>query len=364
MRSTGWVVASLAILLLSGCVLQPTTLAPLTLTPSASETPIPFDIVESPMGTPIPSSPVASLATTEPPPTPTHEPTVTKRDISPDLPLDANEFPGPYSLYLDSFTIRSNESIASDPASDSSTLQFLEESGRVTGSVSVFYPETSGAATPDSLMIHLTIFTSVEGPDQLLQRDGGPCRPDNPRYMLFRLEDNDLGLGDQSALCSDGATLWYRFGYRNTYFDIVATGDAATIDRDWLLRVAEAQLAKLQSMPLYASSGPTATATLTPTLLPSPTVPSTITDGPTWITEADKGKALRYPTWVRFGISLDPSQYSRHHLDISQCPFMGEVSNWSLNGPQSFPVGFEGGEGSCIVSVGEFWIHIVITDDP
>jgi hypothetical protein len=288
-------------------------------------------------------------------------------DVS-DPALVLDELPGPYLFYLENFTVRPNEELVLEAASDPSVLQYIKESGRVTGAYSVFRPASAGSAIPDELQNTMVIFRSVAGTHTLFQRDGGPCRPDNPMYAFFTLEGQDLGVGDQSALCSTEGTLWYRFSFHNIYFDILAHGDIKAMDRAWLLHVASSQLAKLQSFPLsdfYSTTpAPAPTATLTPTLMPSPTVPPWIAEGPTWITEEDQGKAFRYLSGTRFGIGLDPSRYSRRDLDISQCPFLGEVSNWNLNGPDMFPVGFDGGEGSCIIRVGQFWVHIVVTDSP
>ena len=114
-----------------------------------------------------------------------------------------------------------------------------------------------------------------------------------------------------------------------------------------------------------ASSTATEAPALAPTPRPSPTIPATLIDGPTWITESDNGKAFRYYLTIRFGLDLDPSRYAYKDLDYSECTFLGQISNWSLNGPESLPVGFEATEpGSCEMRVAQFHVQIVASDWP
>ena len=82
-----------------------------------------------------------------------------------------------------------------------------------------------------------------------------------------------------------------------------------------------------------------------------------------FITEADTGKTFSYKETSRFGICLSEKQYPLKDLDTSDCDsIMGYVSNWSLRGPNNYPIGFEiTGIGSCVVRNGAFRVRIVGT---
>ena len=167
-----------------------------------------------------------------------------------DLLLKLEQLPGPYAFNLENYTLRSNAELTAEAGPDPSVAQYLKDSGRVTGAYSAFRPDAAKPGVPDELVLSMVIFTSPNGTETLHERDGGPCRPNNPKYADFKLEQQNLGIGDWSALCSKEGTLWYRFGLRNVYFDITAQGNTGSLDRDYLLKVAAAQLAKLQSFPL------------------------------------------------------------------------------------------------------------------
>lgn len=82
-------------------------------------------------------------------------------------------------------------------------------------------------------------------------------------------------------------------------------------------------------------------------------------EGPIVITEAHANRTLIYNLTTRFGIDLDPSIHDFEELDYSSCGFIGYVSNWSINGPDSYPIGFEvTGEGSCVIRNGSFQVIV------
>ncbi len=84
-----------------------------------------------------------------------------------------------------------------------------------------------------------------------------------------------------------------------------------------------------------------------------------------FITEADTGKTFSYVDTGRFGICLDAKKFPLKNLDTSDCDrnsILGYVSNWSLRGPDNYPIGFEiTGTGSCVVRNGAFHVRIVGT---
>jgi hypothetical protein len=84
-----------------------------------------------------------------------------------------------------------------------------------------------------------------------------------------------------------------------------------------------------------------------------------------FITEADIGKTFSYVDTGRFGICLDAKMFPLKNLDTSDCDrksIFGYVSNWSLQGPDNYPIGFEiTGVGSCVVRNGTFHVRIVGT---
>lgn len=82
--------------------------------------------------------------------------------------------------------------------------------------------------------------------------------------------------------------------------------------------------------------------------------------GPSLITEKDDRRAFEYTQTTRFGISLDESIHPFNDLETSDCDFFGYISNWSVNGPFNYPVGFEVvKEGSCVVRNGLFRVRII-----
>jgi hypothetical protein len=87
---------------------------------------------------------------------------------------------------------------------------------------------------------------------------------------------------------------------------------------------------------------------------------SSSVEGPGLITEKDDKRAFEYTQTTRFGIYLDETTHPFDDLDYSDCDFFGYVSNWSVNGPFSYPIGFEiVKEGSCVVRNGKFQVHIL-----
>jgi hypothetical protein len=111
-----------------------------------------------------------------------------------------------------------------------------------------------------------------------------------------------------------------------------------------------------------ATNVPTNGALQTPEL--TSTVPfAPAVGGPAFITDGDIHGAFRYTITSRFGIDLDPSEYPFKDLDVSECEIIGYVSNWSFNGPDSYPIGFEVTKaGSCIIRNGGF--QVIIEGEP
>jgi hypothetical protein len=79
-----------------------------------------------------------------------------------------------------------------------------------------------------------------------------------------------------------------------------------------------------------------------------------------FITEKESGKTFRYPDGTRFGFCLEETKYPLTELDVSDCDsIFGYVSNWSMYGPNSYPIGFEiTGSGLCVVRNGSFSVRI------
>jgi hypothetical protein len=100
---------------------------------------------------------------------------------------------------------------------------------------------------------------------------------------------------------------------------------------------------------------------LDPVYAPAPPV-----DCSDWqITEKDDGATIHVGHLTsRFGICLDEDVHPLEDLNTDGCPF-GYVSNYSLNGPDSYPIGFEvTAAGSCTVTNGNFRVTVVGDDPP
>jgi hypothetical protein len=80
------------------------------------------------------------------------------------------------------------------------------------------------------------------------------------------------------------------------------------------------------------------------------------------ITEESSGQRIEVGQETsRFSICLDPVVHPLADLRTDGCPF-GYVSNYSLNGPDNYPIGFQvTGVGSCTVRNGDFQVEIVAT---
>jgi hypothetical protein len=66
----------------------------------------------------------------------------------------------------------------------------------------------------------------------------------------------------------------------------------------------------------------------------------------------------------RFSVCLDEATHPLRKLDVAGCPF-GYVSNLSLAGPDSYPLGFEvTRKGSCMLRNGDYEVHIVTEGEP
>lgn len=299
-------------------------------------------------------------------PTRTPDPRVLDYDPA-DLILLPEEIPGPYSFFLVSSVHTPNSEVLRRRGQEAGT-HYITATGRIDGVRAEFMLDETDNSSILFLNINTILFKSSAGPSYLAAEKGGPCRPeDYPRFVLL---DNDLELGDFSFLCTaNEMEYWVRVGYRNIYFDVGAVGFSPALNRDLLIQVATAQLMKLESLTLSDSlelpPTPTPTFTWTPTPQGSPEVFPSPTAGPTWITEADNGQAFLYFPTYRFGLDLDPAYYFLRDLDYSECSFIGQISNWSLNGPDSLPVGFEAiEEGECKITVRDFSVHIVVVDWP
>lgn len=83
-------------------------------------------------------------------------------------------------------------------------------------------------------------------------------------------------------------------------------------------------------------------------------------EGPVVIMESDDERAFQYTQTTRFGISLDETIHPFDQLDYSECDFFGYISDWSMHGPFSYPIGFEvTKEGSCVVRNRDFQVYII-----
>jgi hypothetical protein len=80
------------------------------------------------------------------------------------------------------------------------------------------------------------------------------------------------------------------------------------------------------------------------------------------VTEADAGSDVQVGgTTSRFSICLDDQKHPLGRLNTDGCPF-GYVSNLSVAGPDSYPIGFEvTGAGSCTISDGDYKVRIIAT---
>lgn len=285
-------------------------------------------------------------------------------------PLDAillpNEIRGPFEFTRPSLAGNPNSDVL-EARGQEEGAQYIASTGRIDGARAEFTSDLNDPSSFLTFSVHMIIFQSHAGPAFLFTEKGGACRPEQtPNFPLIY---PDLGIGDISVLCSDGMQYWLRVAYRNVYFDISALGTPSVLQGELLTQIATAQLMKLEAFPVVDSVTIPPTQTLTPSWTPTPPgtpeVFPTPSPGPSWITEADNGKAFFYYPTIRFGLDLNPTRYLKRDLDISECDFLGEVSNWSLNGPDSLPVGFEATEtGECTIRIRDFRVHIVIVDWP
>ncbi len=80
------------------------------------------------------------------------------------------------------------------------------------------------------------------------------------------------------------------------------------------------------------------------------------------VTEADAGHEIQvHGATSRFSICLDETKHPLRQLDTTDCPF-GYVSNLSVRGPDSYPIGFQVIRGgSCTVRDGDYEVRIVTT---
>ena len=96
--------------------------------------------------------------------------------------------------------------------------------------------------------------------------------------------------------------------------------------------------------------------------LPAPIVVDCRGYADTYLTESDRGRTIRIKETGRFGFCLDQDRHPFEELDTSDCDFFGEVSNWSLDGPLNYPVGYQvTGAGDCKVRDRDFWVRVVGT---
>ena len=80
------------------------------------------------------------------------------------------------------------------------------------------------------------------------------------------------------------------------------------------------------------------------------------------VTEADAGRQVQVRrVTTRFSVCLDEVKHPLRQLNTANCPF-GYVSNLSVRGPDSYPIGFEVTDaGSCTVRDGDYQVRIVAT---
>ena len=78
------------------------------------------------------------------------------------------------------------------------------------------------------------------------------------------------------------------------------------------------------------------------------------------ITEKDNGKTFSFRITSRFGINLDENKHSFENLDYDDCTIIGRLSNWSVQGPNNYPIGFQVVEkGICFIRNGDFEVQII-----
>ena len=93
---------------------------------------------------------------------------------------------------------------------------------------------------------------------------------------------------------------------------------------------------------------------------PSPTLTTTSNEAYTRCADFDRlknGEVLDAVETSRFGFCLDIAKYPLKNIKItcSEGASIGYVSNWSLNGPDDYPIGYEAvGNGTCTWQNGDF----------
>lgn len=77
------------------------------------------------------------------------------------------------------------------------------------------------------------------------------------------------------------------------------------------------------------------------------------------ITEKDNGKTVSVKLYSRFWVELDDKLHPLNKLESLSCKVIGYVSNWSINGPDNYPIGFEAtNPGRCVLRNGDFAVTI------
>jgi len=225
---------------------------------SSVETAIAQTQEAAPTATTIPEPSATSEPTATPTLTPSPSPTPDVRviDADPqDMFLALSELPLEGKYYLGSMTPNRNSEVIAFRGIEAGT-KYIEETGRIDGWIVEFLRGTRLARVPEYVDLNPIIFLHADGPTYLLAEDGGPCNPQDGDYTTLQ---DDLSLGHESALC-----LWKKMQpggqnyveyfipvrYRNVYFGVYGGGFEDTFDPEWVIALAQAQLEKIQQLPL------------------------------------------------------------------------------------------------------------------
>ncbi|MEK7616097.1 MAG: hypothetical protein AAB420_02745 [Patescibacteria group bacterium] len=83
--------------------------------------------------------------------------------------------------------------------------------------------------------------------------------------------------------------------------------------------------------------------------------------GDTYLKYSDNGTVLDLYDGTRFGFNLDIARYPLKNIKIACSDYasIGHISNWSLRGPDNYPIGYEvSGNGTCTWQNGDYKVTI------
>jgi hypothetical protein len=111
-----------------------------------------------------------------------------------------------------------------------------------------------------------------------------------------------------------------------------------------------------------SNAQPTTSTNARPTnsLSPETATPTEEGSRAAYITERENGRTVTFRETERFGFWLDEPRYPFAELDTNGCSFFAYVSNWSVEGPGRWPIGYQvNGSGQCTVRDRDFSVRIV-----